>query len=126
MNEHALSRRGFLTGFGVASLSGTIGVGETRAQAKGGGVYENLGVQPLINAAGTYTSLGGSLILPEVRAAMDEAARHYVSIAELHEAAGNRIASLVGAEAAPDRSLPDSVTTVPNWTALDQALTRTD
>ena len=33
---------------------------------------------------------------------------------------------LVGAEAAPDRSLPDSVTRVPNWTALDQALTRTD
>ena len=33
---------------------------------------------------------------------------------------------LVGAEAVPDRSLPDSVTTVPNWTALDQALTGTD
>ena len=98
--KHILSRRRFLTGAGVASLSGTLGVGETRAQAKGGGVYEDLGVQPLINAAGTYTSLGGSLILPEVRAAMDEAARHYVSIPELHEAAGNRIASLVGAEAA--------------------------
>ena len=98
--KHILSRRRFLTGAGVASLSGTLGVGETRAQAKGGGVYEDLGVQPLINAAGTYTLLGGSLILPEVRAAMDEAARHYVSIPELHEAAGNRIASLVGAEAA--------------------------
>ena len=98
--KHVLSRRGFLTGAGLASISGGLGVGETRAQPSGDGVYEALGVQPLINAAGTYTSLSGSLILPEVRAAMDEAARHYVSIAELHEAAGNRIASLVGAEAA--------------------------
>jgi len=98
--KHSLSRRGFLAGAGLAPWSVALGAGETRAQPFGGGVYEELGVQPLINAAGTYTSLGGSLILPEVRAAMDEAARHYVSIPELHEAAGKRIASLVGAEAA--------------------------
>lgn len=99
-DKHGLSRRGFLAGAGLAPLSGAFGVAEARAQPSDGGVYEELGVQPLINAAGTYTSLGGSLILPEVRAAMDEAARHYVSIPELHEAAGKRIASLVGAEAA--------------------------
>ena len=100
-DKHGLSRRGFLAGAGLVPLSATLGVGEARAQpSNGAGVYEDLGVQVLINAAGTYTSLGGSLILPEVRAAMDEAARHYVSIPELHEAAGKRIASLVGAEAA--------------------------
>jgi L-seryl-tRNA(Ser) seleniumtransferase len=37
---------------------------------------------------------------PEVAKAMEEASRSYVSIAELQEAAGGRIASLVGAESA--------------------------
>ncbi len=39
------------------------------------GVYEALGVQKVINAAGDLTSLGGTLMLPKVRAAMDEASR---------------------------------------------------
>jgi L-seryl-tRNA(Ser) seleniumtransferase len=94
-----VSRRGFLAGLGAASLSG--GLEATAAPVQGaGGVYAGLGVRPLINAAGTYTALSGSLLLPEVRAAMDEASRSYVSLPELHEACGNRIASLIGAEAA--------------------------
>jgi len=95
-----LSRRGFLSGLGVASVSGTIGARSVPASPEAGDVYKDLGVRPFINAAGTYTALSASLMPPEVRQAMESAARRHVSIPELQEAAGRRIASLVGAEAA--------------------------
>src|SRR5713226_8406074 len=49
-------------------------------------VYQSIGVRPLINARGTFTIISGSLMLPEVRAAMDAASRHYVHLDELTEA----------------------------------------
>ena len=52
----------------------------------------------LINARGTSTYLSGSLELPEVRRAMDDAARHFVDMFELQHAAGRRLAQLSGAE----------------------------
>ena len=61
-------------------------------------IYSSIGVRPLINARGTYTILSGSLMLPEVRAAMDAAARQYVHLDELAEAVGARLAALTGAE----------------------------
>jgi L-seryl-tRNA(Ser) seleniumtransferase len=64
----------------------------------GSGIYERLGVRPFINARGTWTYLSGSLELPEVRAAKEEAARHFVDIFELQRAAGKRLAELSGAE----------------------------
>ena len=63
-------------------------------------VYEELGVETIINAAGTLTTLGGSLLLPEVNDAMLAASRSFVDVHELHLAAGRRIAELVGVEAA--------------------------
>src|SRR6478752_3755381 len=61
-------------------------------------VYKPIGVRPLINARGTYTIISGSLMLPEVRAAMDAAAAHHVHLDELADAIGARLASLTGAE----------------------------
>ncbi|MBI3469738.1 MAG: hypothetical protein HY013_00090, partial [Candidatus Solibacter usitatus] len=43
-----------------------------------GEVYRQLGVRPLINAAGTYTTLTGSVIHPRARQAMEEASRSFV------------------------------------------------
>lgn len=63
-----------------------------------GNIYTRLGVRPFINARGTWTYLSGSLELPEVRAAKQEAARHFVDIFELQRAAGKRLAELSGAE----------------------------
>jgi L-seryl-tRNA(Ser) seleniumtransferase len=63
-------------------------------------IYRELGVEPLINGSGAMTTLGGSLMLPEVTAAMVAGSRHYVDLHELHQAAGRRIAELVGVEAA--------------------------
>jgi uncharacterized pyridoxal phosphate-dependent enzyme len=49
----------------------------------------------VINGEGTMTTLGGSLIRPEVEAVMAQAAQHFVSIPELEAAAGKRIAQLL-------------------------------
>lgn len=63
------------------------------------GVYGRLGVRRLINAAGYHTIRGGSLMPPEVVAAMSEAARSYVRVDELLARAGERIAALTHNEA---------------------------
>ena len=41
-------------------------------------IYQSIGVEPVINCRGTFTIIGASIELPEVRAAMDAAARHFV------------------------------------------------
>jgi seryl-tRNA(Sec) selenium transferase len=61
-------------------------------------IYQSIGVEPVINCRGTFTIIGGSVELPEVRAAVDAAARHFVQIDELAEAVGRRLAELTGAE----------------------------
>jgi L-seryl-tRNA(Ser) seleniumtransferase len=55
-------------------------------------------VRPLINARGTFTIISGSLMLPEVRAAMDAASRYHVHLDELMGAIGSRLAELTKAE----------------------------
>jgi D-glucosaminate-6-phosphate ammonia-lyase len=60
--------------------------------------YRELGVRPFINCCGTRTVHGGSLILPEVQAAMAAAASQFVNLNELMDRARLRIAELTGAE----------------------------
>lgn len=61
-------------------------------------IYQSIGVQPFVNARGTYTILTGSTLLPDVRTAMADASRHYVHLDELAEAVGRRLAELTQAE----------------------------
>lgn len=63
------------------------------------GIYRRLGITPIINARGTHTRLGGSLMAPEVLEAMREAAGAYVVLDELQERASEVIARATGAEA---------------------------
>ena len=63
-------------------------------------IYSRLGVKTLINAQGTVTVVGGSVMPPEVVQAMAEAAGWFVSIPELQEKVGDRIAGLLGVPAA--------------------------
>jgi uncharacterized pyridoxal phosphate-dependent enzyme len=71
---------------------------QTKGLRPGPEIYTSLGVRPVINCRGTFTILGGSLELPEVRAAKEAAAQHFVHIDELMEAIGQRLATLTGAE----------------------------
>ncbi len=59
-----------------------------------------LGLNPVVNAIGTMTMLGGSLMDPSVLDAMREASKSYVELAELHDRAGAYIAELLGVEGA--------------------------
>lgn len=101
-----LHRRALLKWAGALPLYGIIAAGELKTRALGAvtpssehNIYTKLGVRPFINARGTWTYLSGSLELPEVRAAKQEAARHFVDIFELQHAASKRLAELSGAEA---------------------------
>jgi L-seryl-tRNA(Ser) seleniumtransferase len=69
--------------------TGLSGFGES------GNPYEELGVTTVINAQGTMTTLGGSLVRPEVEVVMAQASRHFVSMPALEEAAGKRIAQML-------------------------------
>lgn len=69
-------------------------------QKKSAEIYQELGVRPVINARGTATVVGGSLIAPEVQHAMEYANRTYARMEELIEKAGEAIARQLGAEAA--------------------------
>ncbi|MCA1646702.1 MAG: aminotransferase class V-fold PLP-dependent enzyme [Chloroflexi bacterium] len=62
-------------------------------------IYDTLGVPTVINATGTLTRVGGTLMEPEVLDAMREAAGHFVRMEDLQEAAGRLIAEATGAEA---------------------------
>jgi L-seryl-tRNA(Ser) seleniumtransferase len=58
--------------------------------------YRKLGVRPIINAYSHNTMRGGSLMPPEVVAAMADAAQQFVHMPELLEKAGRFIADQIG------------------------------
>ncbi len=109
ISRRELIRRGGVLGSLLTVPAAVLGEGQTpgtpplAAPASAGlqpgaNVYTSIGVRPLINARGTFTIISGSTMLPEVRAAMDAAARQYVHLDELADAVGARLAVLTGAE----------------------------
>lgn len=92
------NRRRFLQGSLAAPLAGTAFTLSAATSKRD--YFKELGVQPIINAAGTYTSFTASLMLPEVMEAINYAAKSFVRLNELHDAVGKKIASLLEAEAA--------------------------
>ncbi len=62
--------------------------------------FKELGVVSFINAAGPYSMLSGAQMYPQVIEAMSYAKQHTARMSELHDAIGERIALLSGAEAA--------------------------
>lgn len=63
-------------------------------------IYERLGIRTVINGNATLTRLGGSIMPPEVVAAMADASKHFVDIIELQKRVGEEIANLTHNEAA--------------------------
>ncbi len=101
MNE-LLNRRAVLKWSAALPLYGSIAADAVRRKVSAapapGNIYSRIGVRPFINARGTWTYLSASLELPQVRAAKEEASRHFVDIFELQRAVGKRLAELSGAE----------------------------
>ena len=64
------------------------------------GIYEDIGVRPVINAIGTATRYGGALLAPEIMETMRVASREFCPLDELHEKAGEKVAGMLGVEAA--------------------------
>jgi len=93
----------FQKGGTMAALLGALrggrgGVASAGPVVSGSGLYESIGVRPLVNCRGTFTIISGSLSLPEVKRAMEEASRHYVDLDELMEGVGKRLAEITGAD----------------------------
>jgi L-seryl-tRNA(Ser) seleniumtransferase len=63
-------------------------------------ILEELGIKKIVNAHGSLTVLGGSTVSSEVLDAMREVAGIYVDMPDLHLKAGEKIAELLGSEAA--------------------------
>lgn len=74
------------------------GSGEAGALSIGPDILRSIGVEPVINCRGTFTAIGGSTELPEVRRAMEFAAVSYVQLDELAMAVGRRLGEITGAE----------------------------
>ena len=60
--------------------------------------FKELGLRTFINAAGTYTSMTGSLMSEEVLSAITYGATEYVDLDELQDKVGERIAQLLQCE----------------------------
>lgn len=99
-----MNRRTFLSGGAVASVAAAgfrpRYIRAAQLVAQHGEIYRKLGVRPLINAAGTYTILSGSLMPERARRAMEEASHSFVRLEDLQKAVGERIAKLLGVESA--------------------------
>jgi L-seryl-tRNA(Ser) seleniumtransferase len=100
------NRRAFMKWMGTLPLLGYITTQGLFEKALGAAkrnrydnIYTRIGVKPIINARGPWTYISGTLELPEVKAAKQQAAEYFVNIWELHRAVGRRLAELSGAEA---------------------------
>src|SRR6516164_1588660 len=102
------SRRGFFrwasslaAAFSGAPLvSSAKALSSPTAESDGEDYYAKLGVTPIINAAGTYTTLTAACMPPEVLAAVQKAALHPVRLHELQQKAGEYIARRLRCEGA--------------------------
>jgi len=104
-----MKRRDVLRGLSLLPLGTTVfplpsafaGSGiaaDTGPLVPGPGIFQSIGVEPLINCMGTFTIIGGSLERPAVRAAMEAASRNFVQYDELAYGIGQRLADLTHAE----------------------------
>src|ERR1700746_1177546 len=79
-------------------------LGAVGKMAANDNIYSRIVVRSFINGRGTWTYLSGSLELPEVRAAKQAAAQHFVDIFELQHAASRRLAGVSGGAAGGGKS----------------------
>ncbi len=82
---------------GLGWLGKTSGTGQIRP-IYNRNYFTELGLRPVINGRGVVTTLTGSLMPPEVMEAMNFASRQFVSLIDLNEKVGERIAEMLNCE----------------------------
>jgi L-seryl-tRNA(Ser) seleniumtransferase len=82
----------------AGAAAATTAPSATSTHAESVAMYRAIGVNPVINAKGTFTIITGSQTLPEVKKAMDEASRSYVQMDELMGGVSKKLAEITGAE----------------------------
>src|SRR5512138_2174084 len=92
-------RRKHLGGRSPAQPASAGHLGERYDVTRTMGVYEQLGVRPVINATCHWTAFGGSVMWPEVLEAMADARRHCVDMRALLDSASDVICRYTDAEA---------------------------
>lgn len=104
-----ISRKELLKWLAAVPVAGTLAGKEITKTATGARLIRpryrrdfltELGVRTLINARGTYTTLTGSLMEPEVVEAINFTSQTYVSLPELMDKVGARIAEMLESEGA--------------------------
>ena len=65
-----------------------------------GSIYKDLGLEPIINATGSVTALGGSVVAKEVQEGMDLANDVYIPMTLLEQKVGDQIAKILDVPAA--------------------------
>ena len=65
---------------------------------RGENLLKSIGVEPFVNCKGTNTIMGGSVVRPEVKLAMDSVSTLNVQMDELAFGIGKRLAELTGAQ----------------------------
>src|SRR5580693_4051013 len=105
--ESQFSRRRFLSlssaaaaTLGIAPLVGNAADSLAEDSASPDDYYAKLGVEKIINAAGTYTYLTAACMPPQVQRAVAQAALHPVRLKDLQLAAGEYLAKKLRCEAA--------------------------
>ncbi len=106
--DSSLSRRRFFQW--TSSLAATLGaapllhsaeaVAAPVAHSAGEDYYEKLGVEKIINAAGTYTTLTAACMPPQVVSAVKRAALHPVRLHDLQTKSGEYLAQRLKCEGA--------------------------
>src|SRR6478752_1809981 len=91
LNRRDLFRRGGLLALPALWQRRSAAAPPAAGLQVGADIYRSIGIRPLINCRGTLTIVGGSLELPEVRAAVESASQHYVQLDELMDAIGKRL-----------------------------------
>ncbi len=98
-----ITRRAALKTAGAGSFYSSLSAGnrtEMQDTENVRDVYQMLGVPRIINAAGTITTLGGSLMPPEVTAAWKQASQSFVPLLQLQDRIGEAISKLLQVDAA--------------------------
>lgn len=95
MSQSLLAAYGLAPALKAEASAATGGSPET-----GEDYYDKLGVQKIINAAGTYTALTASIMPPSVQAAVARAAKNPVRLLELQTKSGEYLAKKLRCEGA--------------------------